>query len=135
MKGKKTDFFDWLVMDWVQSQDEVHPKDEPDLPIDRTADGTITIRDRLGFFAERARRLFRDYSGLSYERFRSVAHLFAVLPVLVVCFLSIFVFPIVNTNSILGDQSVNLIGPFGWFFGLQLFFMTLSLISLGLTLL
>ncbi|MBO7722966.1 MAG: hypothetical protein J6S27_04195, partial [Thermoguttaceae bacterium] len=133
MKGKKTDFFDWLVMDWVQSQDEVHPKDEPDLPIDRAADGTI--RDRLGFFAERARRLFRGYSGLSCERFRSVAHLFALLPVLVVCFLGVFVFPVVNTNSILGDRSVNLIGPFGWFFGLQLLFMTLSLISLGLTLL
>ncbi|MBQ6619666.1 MAG: DUF2868 domain-containing protein [Thermoguttaceae bacterium] len=133
MKGKKTDFFDWLVMGWVQSQDEVHPKDEPDLPIDRAADGTI--RDRLGFFAERARRLFRGYSGLSCERFRSVAHLFALLPVLVVCFLGVFVFPVVNTNSILGDRSVNLIGPFGWFFGLQLLFMTLSLISLGLTLL
>lgn len=133
MKGRKTDFFDWLVMDWVQSQDEVHPKDEPDLPIDRAADGTI--RDRLGFFAERARRLFRGYSGLSCERFRSVAHMAAILPVLVICFLGIFVFPVVNTNSILGDRSVNLIGPFGWFFGLQLFFMTLSLISLGLTLL
>ena len=133
MKGRKTDFIDWLVMGWVQSRDECHPIVEPDVPVDRAADGSIS--DRFAFFAERARRLFCGCSGFSYDRFRLVVRLFAILPVIAVCFIGIFIFPIVNTNSILGDRSVNLIGPFGWFFGLQLFFLTLSLISLVLTLL
>ena len=41
MKGRKTDFFDWLVMGWVQSRDEAHPKAEPAAAIDLAADGTV----------------------------------------------------------------------------------------------